>query len=94
LIDWVRTAASESPCRIGTCDRDARDTDIGPVCLTHYLKEPTCRHPGCHRPQADGRTGKRYIGLYFCWEHLKTKEGESADVAWARWAVESRSSWD
>jgi hypothetical protein len=63
------------------------------MCLRHYLDQPSCKHKGCHRPQADARRGKRYVGLYLCWEHMKTDDGDEMDALWLKQIVERRSCW-
>lgn len=97
LIDWVRSPATTLCCRCDGCDpvRDpVRETDVGPICLGHYLERPRCLVDGCHRPQADPRRGKRYKGIYTCWEHDVPEGAREEQVAWSQWAVDRRAAFD
>jgi hypothetical protein len=92
LLDWVRSEETDILCQYDDCEFDVevRLTDVGPICLDHYLARPTCEVPGCHRPQADPRRGKRYRGIYHCWHHDSDPAAEATTQAWARWAVDRR----
>ena len=92
LIDWVRSERTTILCQYDDCESDVqvRLTDVGPICMEHYLYRPTCKVPGCHRPQADPRTGKRYIGIYHCWFHDYDSEATEIGEAWWRWMRDRR----
>lgn len=92
LIDWVRSEGTDILCQCDDCEADVevRLTDVGPICLDHYLARPTCEVSGCHRPQADPRRGKRYRGIYHCWHHDRDPAAEETTQAWARWTVDRR----
>lgn len=93
LIDWARSPLSKAYCQGDGCDwwpGMIRDTDVGPMCLGHYLERDTCRTDGCWHPQADPKTGKRYIGLYHCWEHDVPEGAREEQAAWEAWLTEPR----
>ena len=93
LIDWVRAPVSKLYCLRDGCDwwpGLIHDTDVGPLCLGHYLERDTCRTEGCWHPQADPKTGKRYIGLYHCWGHDRPEGADDEQGAWEVWLTEPR----
>lgn len=92
LLDWVRSEETDILCQCDDCEADVevRLTDVGPICMDHYLARPTCEVPACHRPQADPRRGKRYRGIYHCWHHDRDPAAEETTQAWVRWAVDRR----
>jgi len=92
IIDWARSERTTILCQYDDCEIDVqvRLTDVGPICLEHYIYRPTCTVAGCHRPQADPRTGKRYIGIYHCWHHDYDHEATAIGEAWYRWSRDRR----
>jgi hypothetical protein len=74
-----------------TLDAQVRMTDVGPMCLVHYMLRPTCEHDGCHRPQLDPKRGKRYRGIYLCDVHARPEDADQVDSMWDDWVRSGRS---